>query len=66
LNEAMTIADVDKRRTVMEEIEKRLQASGVIIQPYWMSLFCHSQPEVKNRFAHPTYEMHFEDVWLDI
>lgn len=65
LDEAMTVADADERRAVMKDIETLLQQSGVIIQPYWMSLFCHSSPAVKNRHVHPTYEIHLEKVWLD-
>lgn len=66
LDEAMTVADADKRREVMKDVETLLQDSGVIIQPYWMSLFCHSASVVKDRHVHPTYELHFEKVWLDI
>lgn len=66
LTKAMSISDVEERRTVMKDVEERLQKSGIIIQPYWMSLFCHSAAEVRNRYAHPTYELHFENVWLDV
>lgn len=65
LKEAMGMADADKRRVVMKDVEMLLQDSGIIVQPYWMSLFCHSAPTVHNRHVHPTYELHLENVWLD-
>lgn len=65
LAQAMQLADVDRRRALMAEIEQILQDSGVIIQPYWMKLFCHSTEAVKNRFCHPTYELDLTQVWLD-
>lgn len=65
LAEAMSTADVDKRKAIMKDVEQILQDSGVIIQPYWMKLYCHSTSEVRNRHVHPTYEMDFTEVWLD-
>ncbi len=65
LNEALSIADVDKRRAAMEDIQRILQSSGVIIQPYWRKVFAHSVAAVKNRRAHPLNQMHLEQVWLE-
>ena len=65
LEEALAIADAGKRRAVMRDIETILRDSGVIIQPYWRSLYKHSLPRVRNDRMHPTFEMHFEDVWLE-
>ena len=65
LNEALAIADVDKRREVMKDVETMLQDSGVIIQPYWRALYRHSQPAVKGFPMHQTFEMHLDTVWLD-
>ncbi|TPJ35728.1 ABC transporter substrate-binding protein [Mesorhizobium sp. B2-8-3] len=64
LDEALKTADVEKRKVVMKDVETILQRSGVIIQPYWMKLYCHSAKQVMNRHAHPTYELDFTDVWL--
>jgi peptide/nickel transport system substrate-binding protein len=64
LDEALKTADVEKRKAVMKDVETILQQSGVIIQPYWMKLYCHSAKQVMNRHAHPTYELDFTDVWL--
>ena len=65
LDEALAIADTDKRREVMKDLEEILQSSGIIIQPYWRSLYKHMAESVQGDAMHPTFEMHFEKVWLD-
>jgi peptide/nickel transport system substrate-binding protein len=65
IGEALGIADAEKRKVVMGEIEQMLQDSGVIIQPYWRKLYNHSMPAVKNHSMHPTFEHDFGKVWLD-
>jgi peptide/nickel transport system substrate-binding protein len=65
LKVALATPDVEKRRAVMRDIEQILQDSGILIQPYWRSLYVHSAKAVQNRPAHPNLEMHFETVWLD-
>ena len=49
----------------MAEMEKMLQDSGVIIQPYWNELIMHHVPAVQGYQRHPLREMHLEAVWLD-
>ncbi len=65
LTEALAIADTDKRRALMQDIEQILQDSGHLVQPYWRSLYNHSVESVKNHGMHPLFEFHFEKVWLD-
>lgn len=65
LEQALSVADADKRRELMKDIEQILQDSGHLIQPYWRSLYCHHTESVKNHGMHPTFEFHFEKVWLD-
>lgn len=65
LEEAMGTADVEKRRAIMEKIEKILQESGVIMQPYWRSVYRHFYPWVKNFAQHQAFEQHLEKVWID-
>lgn len=65
IGEALSIADAEKRKEVMADIEKILQDSGIIIQPYWRKLYNHSMPAVKNHGMHPTFEHDFGKVWLD-
>jgi peptide/nickel transport system substrate-binding protein len=65
IGEALSIADAEKRKVVMADIEKILQDSGIIIQPYWRKLYNHSVEAVKNHGMHPTFEHDFGKVWLD-
>ena len=65
IGEALSIADAEKRKAVMEKIEKHLQESGIIVQPYWRKLYNHSVAAVKNHGMHPTFEHDFGKVWLD-
>lgn len=65
LTEALAIPDPDKRRAVMADIEAILQSSGIIIQPFWRSLFNHTAPQVKGMEMHPTFCMFLETVWLN-
>ena len=65
LNKALAVPDADKRRALMGDIQKILQESGIIIQPYWRSLYSHTTKNVKGYKKHPTFEMHFDGVWLD-
>ena len=65
IGEALAIADSEKRKTVMKDIETILQDSGIIIQPYWRKLFNHSVAAVKNHGMHPTFEIDLHQVWLD-
>ncbi|MER8435979.1 ABC transporter substrate-binding protein [Mesorhizobium sp. M1312] len=62
--EALSIADADKRKVVMKDIETILRDSGIIIQPYWRTLYNSSVPAVKNHGMHPTYEADYGKVWL--
>ncbi|WP_119839926.1 ABC transporter substrate-binding protein [Pseudooceanicola algae] len=65
LSEAMAIADADKRRVVMAQLEQIMLDEGVMIQPYWRSLFRHYKPEVMGAEMHPTFELHHYKWWLN-
>jgi peptide/nickel transport system substrate-binding protein len=58
LAEALSIADVEKRRAVMEKVERIMQDEGVMIQPYWRSIYRHFDPKVKGADMHATFEHH--------
>jgi peptide/nickel transport system substrate-binding protein len=64
LNKALGVPDPDERRELMGEIEQMLRDSGIIIQPYWRSVFRHSQEWVMEFPAHQAFEQHLEGVWL--
>ncbi|MFN3615360.1 MAG: ABC transporter substrate-binding protein [Rubrimonas sp.] len=65
LTAALAEPDSVERQAIMAVLQRTLQASGAIIQPYWQNLHCHSAPRVHGYFKHPAHEMHLEDVWLD-
>jgi peptide/nickel transport system substrate-binding protein len=64
LNRALATVDVAARREIMAELQRILRDSGVIIQPYWQALHCHSTARVQGYFKHAAHELHLEDVWL--
>jgi peptide/nickel transport system substrate-binding protein len=55
LDEAVAIADVEKRRAVMAKIEQVMIDEGVTIQPYWRSLYRQSKPGLVNVEMHIAY-----------
>lgn len=66
LSQALSIADADERRKIMKRLEEIMQEEGVIIQPYWRAIYRHFKPYVKGGDMHPTYEIHYEKIWLDV
>ena len=65
LNAALAIADADKRREAMKEVQAILQGDGVMVQAFWRALYRHSHPYVKDFGKHQTFEFHIDRVWLD-
>lgn len=59
INQALSIADADARREVMAKIEQLLRDDGVIIQPYWRSLYNHQNGKFVNVGKHPAHEFHY-------
>ncbi|WP_432288490.1 ABC transporter substrate-binding protein [Aminobacter sp. BA135] len=64
LKKAFSVSDAAKRKEFMKDIEDVLQDSGVIIQPFWQSLFGHMNKKVQNYAIHPTFQMDLQNVWL--
>ncbi|MCP5073288.1 MAG: ABC transporter substrate-binding protein [Rhodobacteraceae bacterium] len=65
LAEAMSVADADKRRVLMEKVERLLQDSGTLVQPFWRLETRHMTDKVRNFGAHQAQEFHLNKVWLD-
>ncbi|MEM9012148.1 MAG: ABC transporter substrate-binding protein [Pseudomonadota bacterium] len=65
LTDALAIPDADQRREVMAQIQANLQDAGVIIQPFWRSVYRHTQAWVQDYGVHPTFEIHLEKVWME-
>ncbi|MGJ8605212.1 MAG: ABC transporter substrate-binding protein [Marivita sp.] len=58
LAEAMSIANADARRDVMAKLQQIMQDEGVVVQPYWRSIYRHHAPNVVGAEMHPTFEIH--------
>jgi len=64
LADAMAIADADTRRDVMAKLQKIMQDEGVVIQPYWRSIYRHHKENVVGAEMHPTFEIHVAKLGL--
>ncbi|SLN37305.1 Heme-binding protein A precursor [Falsiruegeria litorea R37] len=58
LQDALAIADADKRREVSAKGQAMIQEEGVTVQPYWRSLYRHMKEGLVNTDMHVSFEMH--------
>ena len=65
LDQALATPDADARRAIMAKIEKNLRDSGVIIQPFWRSIFRSYREGVHGYEMHQAFEQHLDKVWLE-
>jgi peptide/nickel transport system substrate-binding protein len=65
LDKALATPDANARREIMAKLEKNLRDSGVIIQPYWRSVYRTYRKGAHNVEQHQALEQHFEKVWLE-
>ena len=65
LAKAMAIADAGARSQVMKRLEEIMQEQGVMVQPYWRSIYRHFDPKVKGASMHATFEHHHYKWWID-
>ena len=65
LADALATPDADARREIMAKLQTIMVEEGVVMQPYWRSLYNHSRPYVKGMGMHPTFEIHMDKIWLD-
>ncbi|MEO1331378.1 MAG: ABC transporter substrate-binding protein [Pseudomonadota bacterium] len=66
IDEAVGVFDAEKRQAIMKDLQAMLQASGVIVQPFWMNQYLHHVAAVQDYDRHQAREMHFEKVWLRV
>ena len=64
LDQANGIPDADERREVMAQIQQIMRDEGVLIQPYWRSLFRHARANVHGAEMHPTFEVRYQSYWM--
>lgn len=65
LEQALATPNVDERKKLLSEMEKILRDSGIIIQPYWRSVYRTSRVGVHGCEQHQALEQHFEKAWLE-
>jgi len=65
LDEAEATLDVEKRRVLMEPVEKILQDDSIMVQPVWRPVYTIVNKSVRNFPAHPTQYHQFNKVWID-
>lgn len=64
LNQALATPDVGARKLLMKDIETILRDAGVIIQPYWRSVYRSYRPGVNGLRMQQAFEAHLDNVWL--
>ncbi len=64
LAEANAIADADQRREKMRRLEEIMQENGVIIQPFWRSIYNHTVEGVVNAEMHPQFEIKYQYIGM--
>ncbi|MER9868780.1 ABC transporter substrate-binding protein [Mesorhizobium sp. M0136] len=65
LDKALAMPDAGARKEIMAKIEQNLRDSGIIIQPYWRSVYRTYRKGVHGCEQHQSLEQHFEKVWLE-
>ncbi|MEM9551145.1 MAG: ABC transporter substrate-binding protein [Pseudomonadota bacterium] len=58
LEEALSIADADKRREISAKGQALIQEEGVTIQPFWRSLYRHAREGLVGTDMHVAFEHH--------
>lgn len=64
LADASAIADAAQRSEVMAQIEQIMIDEGVIIQPFWRSVYRHYTDNVVGAETHPIFEIHVHKLGL--
>jgi peptide/nickel transport system substrate-binding protein len=64
LDQANAIPDADDRRVVIHRLQEIMQEEGVLIQPYWRSIFRSARPNVRGATMHPTFVVDYTNFWL--
>jgi peptide/nickel transport system substrate-binding protein len=65
LEKALATPDTEARRAIMAEVEKTLRNSGVIIQPYWRSVYRTYRNGVHGCEQHQALEQHLDQAWIE-
>ncbi len=63
LAEALSVADVEKRRGIVAKLEKIMQDEGVIVQPYWRTLTNYFRSGLGGAEHHITFEIKPQEMY---
>lgn len=64
LKNALATVDIEERQKIMARLQQIMQDEAVIIQPYWRSIYNHTQPSVRGAEMHQAFELHVDQVWF--
>src|SRR5690606_3652852 len=65
LEQALAKPDPDHRRVFRADPGRLLRDAGVIIQPYWRSVYRTYRPGVHGCEQHQALEQHFDQAWIE-
>lgn len=65
LAEAEGYLDVEKRRAVMDKIERLMLDEGPVVVPAWRAVFNYSDKKIKGYKIHPSIYIDAKDMWID-
>jgi len=63
VNQAMGEPDLDARRALMAEAQQIMVDEGVIIQPYWRSMYNHCKANLIGYNVHVAQEIRIDEMW---
>lgn len=64
LDEAMAIVDPTERSKVMERVEKTIQDSAIMVQPFFVNKVTAASNKVHNFVMHPAEYFKMTEVWM--
>jgi peptide/nickel transport system substrate-binding protein len=65
LEKALATPEPEARRAIMADVEKKLRDAGIIIQPYWRSVYRTYRKGVNGCEQHQALEQHLDKAWIE-
>ncbi len=62
LEDASALTDADARRDKVRRMQEIMQEEGVVIQPYWRTLYRHAIPGLTGAEMHPQFEIAYQYI----
>ena len=64
LDKAEALLDVGQRTAAMEQVERILQDSHIMVQPFFQSIYSATSNKMRGYRTHPTLYHQFQKVWM--